>query len=78
MDIGDWKCFSGTFFGIETDRHPLYCTHIIYSTALIKISQCDMSCFLVYINGRDRRWDLLDQGQMLFPIFFIGNINDLL
>ena len=36
VDIGQGKTLAGTFFGIKTDRNPLYGTDIVYGTLLSK------------------------------------------
>ena len=51
------------------DRNTLYCTDIIYRTTMFKIGQGNPSCFLIHSHRRDRRRNLLDQCQMLFPVF---------
>ena len=37
-----------------------------------------MAAGLIDFNGRDRRRDLLDQRQILFPVSFVGAINKFL
>ena len=78
MDILKTECIHSTFFGIKTDRDPLNGTNIVNGTFLIKISQCDMPACLINIDRCDRRWNLLDQSQSLFQIFFVSSVDQFL
>ena len=75
MDIGKRKGVCMTFFGIKTDRNPLYGTDIVYRTLLVKIGKGNVSGCLVDIDRCDRCRYFLDQGKSVFGIFFIGPVD---
>ena len=68
------KCIRTTFFCIKTDGNPLHCTDIIYCTDFIKICQCDMPMFFIYLYRSNWCWNLLDQCKSQFFILLIGPV----
>ncbi len=54
MNILKRKCLCHTFLRIKTHRNPLHCTNIIDRTALIKISERDLSVFFIHPHRCDR------------------------
>ena len=74
MNVLQWKRIDLTFLGIKTYRNSLHDTDIIHGTFLFKISQRDMTALFVHFDRGNRRWDFLDQGQMIFTVPFIGKV----
>ena len=78
MDICQRKGVRTAFLGIKADRDSLYCSDIIYGTALFKICQGDVPVFLVHADRGNGSGDFLDQCQSLFPVLFICPVYQLL
>ena len=72
VDVCERKGIRFALFGIEADGNALYSADIINGTLLFKISQRDMTALFVHFDRGNRRWDFLDQGQMIFSEPFIG------
>ncbi len=51
MNILKGEGIGSTFLCVKADRQPLYCADIIHGTLLPKISQCNLTMFLVHLNG---------------------------
>ena len=75
MNVLQRKRIDLTFLGIKTYRNSLHDTDIIHGTFLFKISQRDMTALFVHFDRGNRRWDFLDQGQMIFTVPFIGTVD---
>ena len=75
VDVCLLKLFRVSLFGIEADGNALYSADVINGTLLFKISQRDMTALFVHFDRGNRRWDFLDQGQMIFTVPFIGTID---
>lgn len=78
MNVCKGKGLYTAFFCIEADRNSLYCSDIIYCTFLFKICQRNMTAIFIHFHRGDRRRNFLDQGQSLFPVLFIGTVNQFL
>lgn len=63
---------------VETDGNPLHGPYIIDRTFLVKICKRDVSRFLIDVDRRDRRRNLLDQGKFFFSVLFICPVDKIL
>ena len=75
MNILKRKCLRHTFFCIKTHRNSLYRSNIVDRTALLKISERDLSVFFIHPHRCDRGRNLLHQCQILFQIPLIGTVD---
>ena len=78
MDILQGKGIRGAFLGIEADRDALDCADVIHRALLVEIRFFDQTGLLIKFQGSDRGGDLLDQGQAVLLIFFIGAVDQFL
>ena len=67
-----------TFFCIKAYRDTLNNTDVVDGTLLVKVSQSDMPCGRLDINGCNGSRDLLNQSKALFLILVYGSVNHFL
>ena len=77
VDILEWKRTHRTFLRVKAYRNPLNRADIVDRTFHIEVRQRDMAALFIDLDGRDRGRDLLDQGQLLFPVTVIGPVDQI-